>query len=71
MSCGSVYEKGIVMKLPEYDSRPAPGTPLYDDPSDKGEAEDIKFGILGITLPLGMLFCWGAFLVLLLLAIFN
>jgi hypothetical protein len=31
------------MKLPEYDSRPAPGTPLYDDPSDKGEAEDIKW----------------------------
>ena len=60
-----------MMKLPEYDSRPSPSTPLYDDPSNKGEAEDIKFGILGITLPLGMLFCCGAVLVLLLLAIFN
>jgi len=59
------------MKLPEYDNRPAPGTPLYDDPSDKGEADDIKFVFLGITLPLVMVLSCGAVLVLLLLAIFN
>lgn len=59
------------MKLPEYDNRPAPSTPLYEDSSNQGEVDDIKFGILGITLPLGMLLCWGAVLVLLVLAIFD
>ena len=60
------------MKLPEYDDRPAPGTPLYDDSaSNEAEWDDIKFTVLGFTLPIGMVICWGAVLVLLLLAIFN
>lgn len=60
------------MKLPEYDNRPAPGTPLYDDSaSSDGEWDDIKFTFLGIALPISALIAWGAVLVLLLLAIFN
>jgi hypothetical protein len=52
-----------MMKLPEYDNRPAPGTPLYDAPSETGEADDIKFVFLGIALPLVMLLGFGAALV--------
>lgn len=60
------------MKLPEYDNRPTPGTPLYDNSvSSDGEWDDIKFTFLGIALPIGTLIAWGAVLVLLLLAIFN
>jgi hypothetical protein len=56
-------KKGIMMKLPEYDNRPSPGTPLYDAPSDKGDMDDIKFGFLVIALPLGTLLGFGAALV--------
>lgn len=59
------------MKLPEYDNRPAPGTPLYEDPTSDGEWDDIKFAVLGFTLPIGTLIAFGAVIVLLLLAVFN
>lgn len=58
------------MKLPEYDNRPAPGTPLYDNSAD-GELEDIKFTVLGIGLTGGTLACFGAAVALLLLALLN
>jgi hypothetical protein len=51
------------MKLPEYDNRPAPGTPLYDVPSETGEADGLKFVSLAIALSLGMLLSWGLVLV--------
>jgi hypothetical protein len=39
------------MKLPEYDNRPAPGTPLYDDGRDSAW-QDFKFPVLAIGLPI-------------------
>lgn len=60
------------MKLPEYDNRPTPGTPLYDNsPNSSGEWDDIKFTFLGVALPIGTLIAFGAAVVLLLLALFN
>ena len=60
------------MKLPEYDNRPGPGEPLYDNSDSKaGSWDDFKFVFLGITLPLGTLIGFGSAIVLLLLAIFN
>lgn len=52
-----------MMKLPEYDNRPAPGTPLYNDPDEMGEADDIKFVFLAIALPLCLLVLSGSVLV--------
>lgn len=63
---------GMAMKLPEYDNRPAPGAPLYDESaSTGGEWDDIKFTFLGVVLPIGTLLGFGAAVVLLLLALFN
>jgi len=60
------------MKLPEYDNRPAPGAPLYDDStSSSSEWDDIKFTFLGLVLPIGTLIGFGAAALLLLLALFN
>ena len=60
------------MKLPEYDNRPGPGEPLYDDPNADAQTwDDVKFTFLSVTLPLGTLIGFGAAIVLLLLAIFN
>lgn len=60
------------MKLPEYDNRPAPGTPLYDDTSrGGGEWEDIKFALLCVGLPIAMLACLGAIFASVLLPLFD
>ncbi len=60
------------MKLPEYDNRPGPGEPLYEDVNAESQTwEDIKFTFLTVTLSLGTLIGIGAVIVLLLLAIFN
>lgn len=59
------------MKLPEYDDRPAPGTPLYESPSNGSRREDAKFTFLGIALPIGILICFAVAGALLLLALFN
>ncbi len=59
------------MKLPEYDNRPGPGEPLYDDSTSDGEWDDIKFVVLGYTLPIGALIAFGSVVVLLLLAVIN
>lgn len=58
------------MKLPEYDDRPAPGTPLYDNSSSGSRREDAKFTFLGIALPIGTILCFAAAGALL-LALFN
>lgn len=50
------------MKLPEYDNRPAPGTPLYD-PAPRPALEDEKFVILGFGLPAIIFVCIGLFVV--------
>ena len=44
------------MKLPEYDNRPPPGTPLYD-PAPRPALEDEKFIILGFGLPVIVIVC--------------
>ena len=40
------------MKLPEYDNRPPPHTPLYENEDESSWWEDIKFPVMGIGLPL-------------------
>lgn len=47
------------MKLPEYDNRPAPGEPLYSRESAKSEWEDLKFPLMAIGIPLGILASLG------------
>lgn len=60
------------MKLPEYDNRPAPGTPLYEETnSGGGEWEDIKFALLCVGLPIAMLASLGAILASFLLPLFD
>ncbi len=39
------------MKLPEYDNRPGPGEPLYEE-TESSSWDDIKFPLLAILLPL-------------------
>lgn len=48
-----------VMKLPEYDNRPAPGDPLYAD-KKASDWDDIKFPLLAIGLPLLVLIFFGS-----------
>lgn len=50
------------MKLPEYDNRPGPGMPLYQDSSDDSW-KDLVFPILAIGLPLLMFFLFGSTLI--------
>jgi len=72
LSCGSVYKKGLPMKLPEYDNRPAPGTPLYEETNSRGgEWEDIKFALLCVGLPIAMLASLGAIVASFLLPLFD
>jgi hypothetical protein len=47
------------MKLPEYDNRPGPGEPLYDD-KKSSEWDDIKFPLLAVGLPILMLVFFGS-----------
>lgn len=47
------------MKLPEYDNRPAPGEQMYSTDSAKSEWEDIKFPLMAIGIPLGILASLG------------
>lgn len=47
------------MKLPEYDNRPGPGEPLYSTDSAKSEWNDIKFPLMAIGIPLGILASLG------------
>lgn len=56
------------MKLPEYDNRPAPGTPLHSD-KESSEWDDIKFPLLVIGLPILVLVFFGSAIVDLLGAI--
>jgi hypothetical protein len=57
------------MKLPEYDNR-TPNTPLYS-PKETPPFETIKFLLLGIGLPVGILACVLLVAFLLLRAIFH
>lgn len=60
------------MKLPEYDNRPAPGTPLYEETNSVGgEWEDIKFALLCVGLPIAMLASLGAIVASFLLPFFD
>lgn len=54
------------MKLPEYDNR---SSSSYD--SSSSEAEDAKFTILGLGLPLALIGCGGFVLFLVIQAVFN
>ena len=47
------------MKLPEYDNRPAPGAPLYED-NESSEWDNIKFPLLAIALPILLLLLFGS-----------
>jgi hypothetical protein len=47
------------MKLPEYDNRPPPGTPLYTDPRS-GEG-DFKWPSLVILIGIGFIVAFVAF----------
>jgi hypothetical protein len=47
------------MKLPEYDNRPAPGEPLYEN-KKASEWDDIKFPLLAIALPILILLFFGS-----------
>jgi hypothetical protein len=59
------------MKLPEYDNRPAPGEPLFSDPSSNSQLDDIKFTLLGFGITGGTIICFGAAALLLLLALLH
>ena len=39
------------MKLPEYDNRPGPGGPLYEE-KETSVWDDIKFPLLAVLLPI-------------------
>lgn len=54
------------MKLPEYDNR---SSSSYD--SSSSEAEDAKFTILGLGLPLALVGCAGLVAFLVIQAIFD
>lgn len=58
------------MKLPEYDNRPPPNTPLYSA-KDAPPFETVKFLGLGIGLSLGILACLGVAAFVVLRALFN
>jgi hypothetical protein len=45
------------MKLPEYDNRPGPGTPLYSDP--KAGEGDFKYPALIFLLIVGFIVCFA------------
>lgn len=47
------------MKLPEYDNRPGPGEPLFDDSKESGW-DDIKFPALLIGLPVLVCLLFGS-----------
>lgn len=59
------------MKLPQYDNRPSPGTPLYDDSSRNSPWDDVKFPLLAIGLPIAGLICLGFAVVGLLRAFYH
>lgn len=50
------------MKLPEYDTRPAPGEPLYEN-KKTSEWDDIKFPLLVIGLPILLIYCFSSTIV--------
>ncbi len=47
------------MKLPEYDNRPGPGEPLYEE-KKSGGWDDIKFPLLAILLPVLAIALFGS-----------